>query len=262
MRLMMRFLILIVTGCTASPVASPAATTLEIKPGVVALALHPAAGARQLEAASNFPFYDGYAWSLGDSPIPVRYPVAGLQVGDVIIGYRLHLERIAIGPATSTELEVLRGATGALETTGYAVDNEARLGIRVLEAEGFEKTIGENDAAAIVVQGGGVLGDRALNATVWVQRAEPAVACAAPQTVEHAIGAYLAAWCPWHLEPGFDLETCLAFTLSNWCPNGYACSKMLCDDSALAQHQACVAAVAGDGNSPQGCLDFYDSLRA
>jgi hypothetical protein len=156
-----------------------AACESPISPVMAAIAPAPDAPIRRMiplpidpsaaRAEPDGPTYHDDAWHFGTSTGWLRFP-APVQVGDTIVEWRVHLQRDAAGPRTSSMLAGLdafdgnRMYVGGIHDDGTSAPGYVSIGAHV------NQFVDEDHSFAICLHGVGVPGDRAVQAMVYVLR--------------------------------------------------------------------------------------------
>lgn len=135
----------------------------------ITLAVHAAAATSRTDGVPA-PTFDGASWLLGTTPRPVRYPLPAI-VGDVIEGFSVFVHKNGAGTVRAS-LQRHHGPDGFHEIVGTVAENsDLAPGIISLSSRGFSEPVAAGTAYSIELVGSGVVGDRGLNAEVYVARA-------------------------------------------------------------------------------------------
>lgn len=138
----------------------------------VTMTIHASAAASRADGIPA-PVFDGSSWLLGTSLRSVRYPVPAL-VGDHITGATVYVHKNSTSGTVTAQLHRHIGLNGAHDAAGVPVTNsQSAPGVVMLTISGLDEYVDTGDAFAITVTGGGVDGDRALNAEVSALRPLP-----------------------------------------------------------------------------------------
>ena len=133
----------------------------------------PAAAAQSTTSEYQpLPCFDGSGWQVQTSTLPIRYPIPGLQVGDVITGWRLVLWREDEGPNSAAVLEWIDEEPGNEHLCHEPIQSSVNAtGPAPLSIAGLSVPV--TAGMTVSLCGNGIAGDRALTLFVHGLRPEP-----------------------------------------------------------------------------------------